>query len=86
MYYWCTGTYITIVERKIKYAYEAGVQYRCKGGGFVYGGGTVMEFTVVLMLIAPVRNTVQYVIHIANIGHRILDFSKDLKDIFFTAM
>jgi hypothetical protein len=37
MYYSCT--HITIVERKIKYAYEAGVQYRCRGGGFDYGGG-----------------------------------------------
>jgi hypothetical protein len=37
MYYSCT--YITIVERNRKYAYEAGVQYRCRGGGFDYGGG-----------------------------------------------
>jgi hypothetical protein len=37
MYYLCT--YITIVERKRKYAYEAGVQHRCRGRGSDYGGG-----------------------------------------------
>jgi hypothetical protein len=43
MYFLCT--YITTIERKRKYAYEAGVQYRCREG-FDYGGGMVMESTV----------------------------------------
>jgi hypothetical protein len=44
MYYSCT--YITIVERKRKYEYEAGCNIDV-GGSFDYGGGTVIESTVV---------------------------------------